>query len=105
MSLVVQNLYHTYQPDTPNESHALKDINLTINDGEFLGIVGHTGSGKSTLIQHLNGLLKPTKGNVLVDGIDINQIKGSKLKEVRLQVGIVFQYPEHQLFEETEVGS
>lgn len=101
MSLVVQNLYHTYQPDTPNESHALKDINLTINDGEFLGIVGHTGSGKSTLIQHLNGLLKPTKGNVLVDGIDINQIKGSKLKEVRLQVGIVFQYPEHQLFEET----
>ncbi len=101
MSLVLKNLYHTYQPNTPNESHALKNINLTINDGDFIGIIGHTGSGKSTLIQHLNGLLKPSKGQVLVDGVDINQTKGVHLKEIRLRVGIVFQYPEHQLFEET----
>lgn len=100
MSLEVHDLYHTYQPGTPNESHALKNINLTIEEGEFVGIIGHTGSGKSTLVQHLNGLLKPTKGAVLVDGININA-KGAKLKEIRLQVGIVFQYPEYQLFEET----
>lgn len=100
MALVVRNLYHTYQPDTPNESHALKNINLTIEEGEFVGIIGHTGSGKSTLIQHLNGLLKPTQGEVLVDGVNINA-KGVQLKQIRLQVGLVFQYPEYQLFEET----
>lgn len=100
MSLVVKNLYHTYQAGTPNESHALKDVNIEIKQGEFIGIIGHTGSGKSTLIQHFNGLLKPSQGTVLVDGVDIN-VKGAKLKEIRLQVGIVFQYPEHQLFEET----
>ena len=100
MALAVQNLYHTYQPGTPNESHALKNINLTIEEGEFVGIIGHTGSGKSTLVQHLNGLLKPTQGEVLLDGVNINA-KGTKLKEIRLQVGLVFQYPEYQLFEET----
>ena len=100
MALAVQNLYHTYQPGTPNESHALKNINLTIEEGEFVGIIGHTGSGKSTLVQHLNGLLKPTQGAVLLDGVNINA-KGTKLKEIRLQVGLVFQYPEYQLFEET----
>lgn len=100
MALTVQNLYHTYQPGTPNESHALKNIDLTIEEGEFVGIIGHTGSGKSTLVQHLNGLLKPTQGEVLLDGVNINA-KGTKLKEIRLQVGLVFQYPEYQLFEET----
>ena len=98
--MTVQNLYHTYQPGTPNESHALKNIDLTIEEGEFVGIIGHTGSGKSTLVQHLNGLLKPTQGEVLLDGVNINA-KGTKLKEIRLQVGLVFQYPEYQLFEET----
>ena len=100
MALTVQNLYHTYQPGTPNESHALKNISLSIEDGEFVGIIGHTGSGKSTLVQHFNGLLKPTQGEVLVDGVNINA-KGTRLKEIRLQVGLVFQYPEYQLFEET----
>ena len=100
MALTVQNLYHTYQPGTPNESHALKNISLSIVDGEFVGFIGHTGSGKSTLVQHFNGLLKPTQGEVLVDGVNINA-KGTRLKEIRLQVGLVFQYPEYQLFEET----
>ena len=100
MALAVRNLYHTYQAGTPNESHALKNVNLTIEDGEFVGIIGHTGSGKSTLIQHFNGLLKPTQGEVLLDGVNING-KGTRLKEIRLQVGLVFQYPEYQLFEET----
>ena len=97
---MVKSLYHTYQPGTPNESHALKNIDLTIEEGEFVGIIGHTGSGKSTLVQHLNGLLKPTQGEVLLDGVNINA-KSTKLKEIRLQVGLVFQYPEYQLFEET----
>ena len=100
MALTVKSLYHTYQPGTPNESHALKNIDLTIEEGEFVGIIGHTGSGKSTLVQHLNGLLKPTQGEVLLDGVNINA-KSTKLKEIRLQVGLVFQYPEYQLFEET----
>ena len=100
MALMVKSLYHTYQPGTPNESHALKNIDLTIEEGEFVGIIGHTGSGKSTLVQHLNGLLKPTQGEVLLDGVNINA-KSTKLKEIRLQVGLVFQYPEYQLFEET----
>jgi len=100
MSLIIKNLFHTYQAGTPHETDALKDINLEIEEGEFIGLIGHTGSGKSTLVQHLNGLLKPSKGEVLVDGVNIWQ-KGIKLKEVRKKVGLVFQYPEHQLFEET----
>jgi len=82
----------------PFEKSALHDINIEINDGEFIGIIGHTGSGKSTLIQHFNGILKPTKGHVIVNDIDTAR---KNLKELRQQVGIVFQYPEHQLFEET----
>jgi len=98
MSIVVKNLSHIYMQGTPFEKEALKDISLEIGDGEFVGIIGHTGSGKSTLIQHFNGLLKPTSGQVLIDGIDT---AGKGLKELRRHVGIVFQYPEHQLFEET----
>lgn len=102
MSLIVNDVWHIYQEGTPNESIALQGINLTINKGEFLGIVGHTGSGKSTLIQHLNGLLKPTKGQVLVDGLELHSKENKKrLREIRMKVGIVFQYPEYQLFEET----
>lgn len=102
MSLEVKHVFYTYQEGFPTESHALQDICLTVNEGEFLGIVGHTGSGKSTLIQHLNGLLKPSRGDVLVDGLNINQKEAKgKLKELRMKVGIVFQYPEYQLFEET----
>ena len=102
MTLEIKHVFYTYQEGSPTESHALQDICLNINEGEFLGIVGHTGSGKSTLIQHLNGLLKPTKGEVLIDGININQKEAkAKRKEVRLKVGLVFQYPEYQLFEET----
>ena len=102
MSLEVKHVFYTYQEGSPTESHALQDICLTVNEGEFLGIVGHTGSGKSTLIQHLNGLLKPNRGDVLVDGLNINQKEAKgKLKELRMKVGIVFQYPEYQLFEET----
>ncbi len=102
MSLEMKHVFYTYQEGSPAESHALQDICLNINEGEFLGIVGHTGSGKSTLIQHLNGLLKPSKGEVLIDGVDINQkaAKGRR-KELRMCVGLVFQYPEYQLFEET----
>ncbi len=98
MSIVIENLSYTYMPGTPFEKEALKDINLKIEDGEFVGIIGHTGSGKSTLIQHFNGLLKPTSGKVLINGIDTT---GKELRELRRDVGVVFQYPEHQLFEET----
>lgn len=100
MSIIIEGVYYTYQPKTPYETHALNDINLQINEGEFVGLIGHTGSGKSTLVQHLNGLIKPTQGKVLVDDKNITQ-KGTKLKEIRQKVGLVFQYPEHQLFEET----
>lgn len=100
MSIIMEGVYHTYQPKTPYETHALKDINLEIRQGEFVGLIGHTGSGKSTLIQHFNGLLKPSAGRIVVDGADLSE-KGTKLKEVRQKVGLVFQYPEHQLFEET----
>jgi len=100
MSIKMEGVYHTYQPNTPYETHALKDIQLEISEGEFVGLIGHTGSGKSTLIQHFNGLLKPSKGMVVVDGLDLSA-KGTKLREVRQKVGLVFQYPEHQLFEET----
>lgn len=98
MSIVVENLSFTYMQGTPFEKTALEDISLNIEDGEFTGIIGHTGSGKSTLVQHFNGLLKPTSGRVVINGLDTS---GKNLKELRRYVGIVFQYPEHQLFEET----
>ena len=100
MSIEIKNLTYVYNPDTTFEKVAIKDINLQIEDGEFVGLIGHTGSGKSTLIQHMNALMKPTSGQILIDGMDINADK-SKLKEVRQKVGLVFQYPEHQLFEMT----
>ncbi|AFK86059.1 energy-coupling factor transporter ATPase [Thermoanaerobacterium saccharolyticum] len=99
MSIQVENISFVYNEGTPFESVALKDVSFTIDDNEFVGIIGHTGSGKSTLIQHLNGLLKPTSGRIIVNGIDITTKKD--LKDIRKEVGIVFQYPEHQLFEET----
>lgn len=98
MSIIIENLSYIYMPDTPFEKEALRSINLKIEEGEFAGIIGHTGSGKSTLIQHLNGLLKPSSGRVLINGIDTT---GKELRELRRDVGVVFQYPEHQLFEET----
>ncbi len=100
MSIVLDHVFYTYMPDTPYQREALRDISLTIAPGEFIGIIGHTGSGKSTLVQHLNGLLQPTSGNVKVDDVDLKgKTAGQKL--VRQRVGMVFQYPEHQLFEET----
>jgi energy-coupling factor transport system ATP-binding protein len=98
MPIAIENLSYIYMQGTPFEKAALKNVSLKIDDGEFVGIIGHTGSGKSTLIQHFNGLLKPTSGRVLINGIDT---VGKNLKELRRQVGIVFQYPEHQLFDET----
>lgn len=100
MSIKIENLCHVYMPGTPFEKVALDNINLEINDGDFTAIIGHTGSGKSTLIQHINGLLEPTSGQIFVDGVDITKDKAS-LIEVRKKVGLVFQYPEYQLFEET----
>ena len=98
--LEIQNLSHVYSADTPFERAALRDVGLSIQRGEFVGLIGHTGSGKSTLIQHFNGLLKPTSGRVLFDGEDIwKDVKFTR--EIRFKVGLVFQYPEHQLFEET----
>ena len=99
MPIQIQQLSHTYLPGSQLAYPALADISLTILDGEFLGIIGHTGSGKSTLIQHLNGLLLPTAGSVLVDGLDTREKK--LRKQIRALVGMVFQYPEYQLFEET----
>ncbi|MBE0068854.1 energy-coupling factor transporter ATPase [Thermoanaerobacterium thermosaccharolyticum] len=99
MSIQVENITFIYNEGTPFESEALKNVSFTIEDNEFVGIIGHTGSGKSTLIQHLNGLLKPTSGRITINGIDITSTKN--LKDIRREVGIVFQYPEHQLFEET----
>ena len=100
MPIQVEHLTHTYMTDSPFASTALEDVSLTIEDGELIGLLGHTGSGKTTLVQHLNGLLKPTSGKVVVDGLDITE-KGVSLLEVRRRVGLVFQYPEYQLFEET----
>ena len=100
MSIEVKNLTHTYSAGSALQQTAVKDVNMTIEEGEFVAIVGHTGSGKSTLVQHLNGLLKPTSGQVLVDGEDMNGEKVNK-KLIRQKVGLVFQYPEYQLFEET----
>jgi energy-coupling factor transport system ATP-binding protein len=100
MPVKMEQVTHIYMEGGPFEAAAILDIDLDIQDGEFIGLIGHTGSGKSTLIQHLNGLLKPTEGTVIVNDIRIE--KDSKnLREVRRQVGLVFQYPEHQLFEET----
>ena len=96
----VENLTHTYSAGTPFEHCAVDGMDLSIYRGEFLGIIGHTGSGKSTLIQHLNGLLKPTSGRVLLGGEDI-WADPKKIRSVRFRVGLVFQYPEYQLFEET----
>ena len=96
----VENLTHTYGQDTPFCRSAVDGVSLDIMEGEFLGIIGHTGSGKSTLIQHLNGLLRPTSGTIYLDGRDIWS-DPKKIRDVRFQVGLVFQYPEYQLFEET----
>ena len=98
--LQVQDLTHTYSAGTPFEHTALENINFTVHRGEFIGIIGHTGSGKSTLMQHLNGLLKPTSGKILLDGKDIWADK-KLTRQARFRVGLVFQYPEYQLFEET----
>ncbi len=100
MPIQVKNLTHTYSAGSALQATAIRDVNLTIEEGEFVAIVGHTGSGKSTLVQHLNGLLKPTSGQVLVDGEDMNGEKVNK-RLIRQKVGLVFQYPEYQLFEET----
>lgn len=98
MSIELKNVTYTYSPGTAYEIHALKDINLTIPDGQFIGIIGHTGSGKSTLIQHFNALIQPTSGTILYNGEDIWAEKYNR-KALRSEVGLVFQYPEHQLFE------
>lgn len=100
MSIKIENLNHVYMPKTPFEKIALNNINCEIKDGEFIALIGHTGSGKSTFIQHLNGLLSPTSGNIIVDGVNIAD-KKVKLSDIRKKVGLVFQYPEYQLFEET----
>lgn len=100
MSIKIENLTHVYMPKTPFEKKALDNVNLVIEDGEFLALIGHTGSGKSTLIQHLNGLLEPSSGRILVDDIDLTN-KETKLTDIRKKIGLVFQYPEYQLFEET----
>ncbi len=100
MPIEVRNLSHVYMEGSPLQSIAIEGVSFTANEGEFIGMIGHTGSGKSTLIQHLNGLLKPTSGTVIVDGLDLMH-KETKLRDVRKRVGLVFQYPEYQLFEET----
>ena len=98
--LEVKNLNHIYSAGTPFEHKALTDVSFSVERGEFIGIIGHTGSGKSTLVQHLNGLLKPTSGSVILDGKDIWSDK-ALTRQSRFKVGLVFQYPEYQLFEET----
>ena len=100
MSINLANVFYTYMTGTPFERQALNDVSLTIEKGEILAIIGHTGSGKSTMVQHLNGLIKPLRGKVTIDGIDIAG-RGSDAKQARQQVGMVFQYPEHQIFAET----
>ena len=98
--LQVKNLHHIYSAGTPFEHAALSDVSFSVERGEFIGVIGHTGSGKSTLVQHLNGLLKPTSGEILLDGQNIWANK-KLTRESRFRVGLVFQYPEYQLFEET----
>lgn len=98
MAIILDHVNHIYEEDTAMAFPALTDVNLVIPDGQFIGLIGHTGSGKSTLVQHLNGLLKPTSGAIYYNGADINE-EGFNKKELRSKVGLVFQYPEHQLFE------
>lgn len=100
MSFILDNISYRYSEKTAYEIQALDHVNLKIEDGEFIGIIGHTGSGKSTLIQHLNGLIRATEGNIYFNGQDIYE-ENYDLRDLRMQVGMVFQYPEHQLFEET----
>ena len=100
MPIELVNATYIYMPGTPFETRALDGVSLSIADGEFVGVIGHTGSGKSTLVQHLNALLKPTLGSVYVNGLNLND-KDTNLRDVRRAVGLVFQYPEYQLFEET----
>lgn len=100
MPIIIKNLNHIYSSIGSNDVYALKNINVSINDGEFIGIIGQTGSGKTTFVQHLNGLLLPSSGTVEVDGLETSNDKQS-LKNIRKKVGLVFQYPENQLFEET----
>lgn len=100
MSIEVKDLTHIYSEGLPHQQIAVKGISFTIEDGSFVGIIGHTGSGKSTLVQHLNGLLKPNQGTILINGKNITE-KEVPMKEVRREIGLVFQYPEYQLFEET----
>ena len=100
MSFILDNVSYRYSEKTAYEIQALDHVNLKIADGEFIGIIGHTGSGKSTLIQHLNGLIRATEGNIYFNGQDIYE-ENYDLRDLRMQVGMVFQYPEHQLFEET----
>ena len=99
MSIIVNHLDHVYNPGTVFEKKALSDVSFTVRDGEYIGLVGHTGSGKSTLVAHLNAIMKPTSGGIYVDGVDISS-EGYDLKALRANIGLVFQYPEHQLFEE-----
>ncbi|KON85780.1 cobalt transporter ATP-binding subunit [Sporosarcina globispora] len=102
MDISLQNVEYRYQVNTPFERLAIKDVSIDIPSGTFLAIIGHTGSGKSTVLQHLNALLKPTEGNVVIgDRMITSEKKQKNLKEIRQRVGIVFQFPEHQLFEET----
>ncbi len=98
MSIILDHVDYVYGEDTTLAVHALNDVNLVIPDGQFIGLIGHTGSGKSTLVQHLNGLIKPTGGNIYFNGEDIHE-EGFDKKKLRSKVGLVFQYPEHQLFE------
>lgn len=100
MSIVAEKVSYVYMPGSPFEAEALSGVSFTIADGEFVGIIGHTGSGKSTLVQHFNALIKPTSGKMTVQGVDIGE-KGVSLNSLRQKVGLVFQYPEYQLFEET----
>ena len=97
MAIQVEDLCYTYGEGTALERQALKHVSFEIQDGEFVGLIGHTGSGKSTLIQHLNGLIKPTSGDIKYQGVSIYS-QGYKLKDLRSKVGLVFQYPEYQLF-------
>lgn len=100
MAISIKNISYIYAEGSPFEKKALNNVSLEIGDGEFVGLIGHTGSGKSTLIQHLNGLIKPSSGEITVNGISTLS-KGNQLKELRCEVGLVFQYPEYQIFEET----
>lgn len=100
MSIKTKNLTHIYMPKSPFEKVALDNVSVEIEDGDFVALIGHTGSGKSTLIQHFNGLLEASSGKIIVDGVDITE-KNVKLTDIRKKVGLVFQYPEYQIFEET----